>query len=51
MSGSSAANSKRIQRFLQQADPRAALWRLFSEQTDALSAFIAIVQPSVPTHV
>lgn len=32
MRGSSAASYKRIQRFVQRADPRAALWRLFQEQ-------------------
>jgi hypothetical protein len=32
MSGSSAASYKRIQRFIQQADPQTALWRLFQEQ-------------------
>jgi len=32
MRGSSEASYKRIQRFIQHADPRAALWRLFQEQ-------------------
>ena len=32
MAGSDSASYKRIQRFLQQADPRQALWRLFQEQ-------------------
>lgn len=32
MAGSHEASYKRIQRFLGQADPREALWRLFSEQ-------------------
>lgn len=31
MEGESAAGYKRIQRFLQKADPRVALWRLFQE--------------------
>jgi hypothetical protein len=34
MNGSSAASYKRIQRFLQQVDPRQALWRLFQEQAE-----------------
>ncbi|MEO0133015.1 MAG: transposase [candidate division WOR-3 bacterium] len=34
MRGSSAASYKRIQRFLHQADPRQALWRLFQEQAE-----------------
>ena len=34
MKGSSAASYKRIQRFVQQADPREALWRLFQERAE-----------------
>lgn len=34
MKGSSAASYKRIQRFVHQADPREALWRLFQEQAE-----------------
>ncbi len=34
MRGSSAASYKRIQRFVKQADPRTALWRLFQEQAE-----------------
>jgi len=34
MRGSSTASYKRIQRFLQQVDPRAMLWRLFCEQAE-----------------
>lgn len=34
MKGSSSASYKRIQRFIQQADPREALWRLFQEQAE-----------------
>ena len=34
MQGSSAASYKRIQRFVGQADPRQALWRLFQEQAE-----------------
>jgi hypothetical protein len=34
MKGSSAANYKRIQRFVKRADPREALWRLFQEQAE-----------------
>ena len=34
MKGSSDASYKRIQRFVQQADPRQALWRLFQEQAE-----------------
>ena len=34
MAGSESASYKRIQRFLKQADPRQALWRLFSEQVE-----------------
>lgn len=34
MRGSSAASYKRIQRFLQAADPRTALWRLFQEEAE-----------------
>lgn len=34
MPGSSDASYKRIQRFIQQADPREALWRLFQEQAE-----------------
>jgi len=34
MKGSSAANYKRIQRFVKRADPRQALWRLFQEQAE-----------------
>ena len=32
MRGSSAASYKRLQRFIKQADPQTALWRLFQEQ-------------------
>jgi hypothetical protein len=34
MPGSSDASYKRIQRFVKQADPREALWRLFQEQAE-----------------
>jgi hypothetical protein len=34
MEGESAAGYKRIQRFLQRADPRLALWRLFQEEAE-----------------
>jgi hypothetical protein len=34
MKGSSDASYKRIQRFVKQADPREALWRLFQEQAE-----------------
>jgi hypothetical protein len=34
MSGTSAANYKRIQRFIYQVDPSEALWRLFQEQAE-----------------
>lgn len=34
MEGESAAGYKRIQRFLQRADPRLALWRLFQEDAE-----------------
>ena len=34
MEGKSAAGYKRIQRFLQKADPRMALWRLFQEDAE-----------------
>jgi len=34
MKGSSDAGYKRIQRFIAQADPRQALWRLFQEQAE-----------------
>lgn len=34
MSGTSAASYQRIQRFLQQVDPREALWRLFQEEAE-----------------
>ena len=34
MKGGSDANYKRIQRFIQQSDPRQALWRLFQEQAE-----------------
>lgn len=34
MAGESAAGYKRIQRFLKQADPRVALWRLFQEEAE-----------------
>jgi hypothetical protein len=34
MKGSSAASYKQIQRFIQCADPRQALWRLFQEQAE-----------------
>lgn len=34
MSGTSAASYKRIQRFIQQVDPREALWRLFQEEAE-----------------
>jgi hypothetical protein len=34
MAGSDSASYKRIQRFLQQADPRQALWQLFQEQAE-----------------
>jgi len=34
MRGSMTANYKRIQRFVHQVDPRAVLWRLFSEQAE-----------------
>lgn len=34
MRSGSVASSKRIQRFLQQVDPRAMLWRLFCEQAE-----------------
>ncbi len=34
MEGASAAGYKRIQRFLQKADPRLALWRLFQEDAE-----------------
>ena len=36
--GSSDASYKRIQRFLQQSDPRQALWRLFPEQAEFVIA-------------
>lgn len=34
MEGESAAGYKRIQRFLQRADPRLTLWRLFQEDAE-----------------
>lgn len=34
MKGSSDASYKRLQRFVQQVDPRQALWRLFQEQAE-----------------
>ena len=34
MEGSPAASYKRIQRFIQRADPREALWYLFQEQAE-----------------
>lgn len=34
MEGESAAGYKRIQRFMQRADPRTALWRLFQEEAE-----------------
>lgn len=34
MSGSSEASYKRLHRFLQEADPREALWRLFNERAE-----------------
>lgn len=34
MSGTSEASYKRIQRFVQQVDPREALWRLFQEEAE-----------------
>jgi hypothetical protein len=34
MEGESAAGYKRIQRFLQEVDPRLALWRLFQEEAE-----------------
>ncbi|MCC6147608.1 MAG: transposase [Anaerolineaceae bacterium] len=34
MKGNSDASYKRIQRFIQQADPRQALWRLFQEEAE-----------------
>jgi len=34
MEGESAAGYKRIQRFLEKADPRTALWRLFQEDAE-----------------
>ena len=34
MEGESAAGYKRIQRFLEKADPRSALWRLFQEDAE-----------------
>jgi hypothetical protein len=44
MRGRSAASYKRIQRFLQQTDPREVLWRLFQEQAEFLIADATEVQ-------
>jgi hypothetical protein len=38
MSGSSEASYKRLHRFLQEADPREALWRLFNSMSERSSS-------------